>query len=217
MIKRLIFDVDNTLIDWRNEYWDITLDNVFRDLQIEDNEEIRKIIKKSVDNDYEKVNQYYNKQKMLDCINNKLENKLPMQFMELCLKHLENCVPKQIDEELVKTLEYLNKKYEMVILTNWFCKQQEKRLENIGILKYFKKVYAPENFKMKPYSESYIVAMENYKPEECIMIGDDIERDVKGALKVGMNAIYYDKKTKKSNNENEYIIINNLKKLMDIL
>ena len=31
MIKRIIFDIDNTLIDWKAEYWDC-LKNVFDEL-----------------------------------------------------------------------------------------------------------------------------------------------------------------------------------------
>lgn len=33
MIKRIIFDIDNTLIDWKAEYWDC-LKNVFDELNL---------------------------------------------------------------------------------------------------------------------------------------------------------------------------------------
>lgn len=218
MIKRLIFDLDNTLIDWKNEYWETTLKNVFRDLNINESRELKNIVIQSVDN-YESRNEYFNKQKMLDDINDNLEKKLPIEFIELCLKYLEKCVPQEADKNLIETLEYLNNKYELVVLTNWFEYQQAKRLENLGILKYFKKVYAPENFKMKPNSESYIVAVENNKPIECAMIGDNINTDIDGAINVGINAIYYNKNKKLDldKNKNGYITINKLKNLMDIL
>lgn len=216
MIKRLIFDVDNTLIDWEEEYWD-ALELVFSELGIKSNEQLRNAIITSIDN-YEKNNVYYDKQKMLEEINNKLENKLPDNFVELCLKCFEGCIPKNIDKEIINTLEYLSNKYEIVVLTNWFKEEQVERLKNAGMLKYIKEVYAPETFKVKPYTESYITAIDEHNPDECVMIGDSITNDINGALNAGLKAIYYDKTAKEEKKDNgKYITINKISKLMDIL
>ena len=40
-----------------------------------------------------------------------------------------------IDDSTIGTLKYLSKKYELVILTNYFKEVQEKRLENAGLIK----------------------------------------------------------------------------------
>ena len=79
-------------------------------------------------------------------------------------------------------------------MTNWFRKCQVERLENTGWLKFFDEVYDAEDYPKKPYKESYIRAMGNNKPNECIMIGDSYENDVKKPLEIGMNAIYYNPK-----------------------
>lgn len=216
MIKRLIFDVDNTLIDWEDDYWD-SLELVFRDLGIQSNENLKNTIITAIDN-YEKSNIYYSKQKMLQCINDKLEEKLPYDFIELCLKYFEKCISKNVDKEIINTLEYLSNKYEIVVLTNWFKEEQVERLKNAGMLKYIKEVYAPETFKTKPHPESYITAIDEHNPDECIMIGDNIITDINGALNAGLKAIYYDKTAKEEKKDNgKYITINKISKLMDIL
>ena len=49
MIKRIIFDIDNTLIDWKAEYWDC-LKNVFDELNLPYSSETKAKIQYAVDN-----------------------------------------------------------------------------------------------------------------------------------------------------------------------
>lgn len=52
------------------------------------------------------------------------------------------------------------------------------------------------------------------KPEECIMIGNDLERDVKDSINAGLKAIWYNP----NNIQNtEYTIISQIEKLKEIL
>ena len=44
---------------------------------------------------------------------------------------------------------------------------------------------------LKPNKESYLNACGNYHVNECIMIGDTIEKDVIGPNKFGIDSIYY--------------------------
>lgn len=213
MIKRLIFDVDNTLIDWKNEYWN-TLKDVFKELEIDYTNDLTNSIIKAIDT-YENENQYYNRQTMLEHINKIANYKFDINFLNVTLKKFEKCVP-QDNREIVRALEYLKNKYELVILTNWFKDVQEHRLENFGIAKYFEEVFAGETFKIKPDKESFFVAMGERKPEECIMIGDNFEKDIQGAIKEGINAIYINPKISSETKEN-YTVINKIEELMKIL
>lgn len=92
-------------------------------------------------------------------------------------------------KELIDLLEYLSSKYDLYVITNWFCDVQSKRLENAGIIKYFKKVYASSEYKSKPDKEMFLKAMDNNLPCECVMIGDSITKDIIPAIDIGMNAI----------------------------
>lgn len=213
MIKRLIFDVDDTLIEWKNEYWD-TLEEVFQELNIEYNKEIKNNIIKAIDT-YELYNEYFNKQTMLEHINKVTNHNFNMDFLDTTLKVFGKCVPEK-DENMINTLNYLSKKYELVVLTNWFKEEQESRLKNFGIYHFFTKIFAGETFKVKPNKESFIIAMENKLPKECIMIGDSLKKDVHGALNVGMKAIYINPNIPKEKKEN-YTIINKIEELTEIL
>ena len=56
------------------------------------------------------------------------------------------------------------------------------------------------------------------KKDQCIMIGDNFERDIKGALNAGLKAIYYNPKNNVAKNENrEYYTILKLDELTELL
>ena len=105
----------------------------------------------------------------------------------------------------------------MVILTDWFAEEQINRLECLGIKKYFTQVYSAEKTKRKPFKEAFINAIGNNKPEECVMIGDNLERDIKGAINAGLKAIHFNPNNKENNTNTEYITISRLEQLIKIL
>ena len=98
-----------------------------------------------------------------------------------------------LSQEIKETLEYLNNKYELVVLTNWFTECQCKRLESVCILKYFKKVYGTDLIPMKPNKESFIEVIGDLNKEECLMVGDNLEVDIKVPYEMGMNVYHLNK------------------------
>lgn len=192
MIKRIIFDIDDTLIPWENCYYE-NLGKVFEKLGVPyTNLDITKIVEAIVE--YEKEEKYFRKDAMLQKFNYKLGRTLPNNFVEVMLEYFSNCVPEQLPEETMETLSYLCDKYELVTLTNWFEETQKKRFQKLGLEKYFIQMYACETIKMKPDAESYYVAAGKQKPDECLMVGDSIKNDVEGAMRCNMQAIYYNPK-----------------------
>ena len=121
----------------------------------------------------------------------------------------------EYDPKMVELFEYLSSKYEIVLLTNWFLETQEKRLEKLGILKYFNETYGAENSKLKPNSDSYMQAIGSRKEYECMMIGDNIKIDLENARNLGLDTILVDLKNK--NKDTTYKKINNLYKLKEML
>ena len=63
MIKRLIFDLDNTLIDWKEEYWG-AVEKSFEDLGLEYTSEDMDAVKHAIDIYEDGRNITYNKEKM---------------------------------------------------------------------------------------------------------------------------------------------------------
>lgn len=99
---------------------------------------------------------------------------------------------------VVETLEELSRRdKDMAILTNWFLSPQLKRLEKAGIKDYFTDFYGGE-YAIKPHAESYRMSCGRYSMEDCVMIGDSLNRDVLPAMAVGLDAIYFNP----NNNEN---------------
>lgn len=229
MIKRVIFDMDNTLMPWKKEY-DNEIGIVLKELGIEYTEEENKKIRKAL---IEYENNYYtfNTKLMIDFINKYTKKNYPEELIEKLMNKWSKCAPEKLPESTIKVLEYTKSKYEVVVLTDWYKEQQVKRLEKAKILKYFQEVYAAENTKRKPFKEAFMQAIGENKPEECIVIGDDFQRDIEGALKAGLQAIYYNtnntEQSKKisfynlKNNEEtkqiKYYTISELKEIMNIL
>ena len=216
MIKRVIFDIDNTLIPWESEY-DKEIEKVLDELNIQYTEQEYKEIRKAF-SEYEKVNYRFDKKLMLDYINNYMKKQYPIEFIDKVLKKWGDCVPEKIEDGVKDTLMYLKNKYEMVILTDWFAKEQINRLEILDINKYFSRVYSAEKTNRKPFKEAFVNAIADNKPAECIMIGDSLERDINGAINAGLKAVYYNpNETPDYEEKNGYIIINKLEQLKEIL
>lgn len=79
-----------------------------------------------------------------------------------------------LNEGMDKVLEYLNKKYKVVCLTNWFFKPAKEKLEKTGALKYISKIYTCEDNYAKPRIESFLRVLkeEGCSEENCVMLGD---------------------------------------------
>jgi len=194
MIKRLIFDIDNTLIMWKDEYYDYSISKSFEKLSISYDKNILEELDKAVDS-YEDNYDIYDKEKFVKHLNNNLNINLPNNFVDVWMKYLSDCY-EEPSKEYIDTLEYLSNKYELVILSNWFRLSQENRLKNMKIDKYFVKQIYTENIKNKPNKEAFLEAIKPYNIDECIMIGDSIEKDIKGAESIGIKTILIDKNTK---------------------
>ena len=66
-IKRIIFDLDNTLIDWKEEYWN-TVKETFMELHLQCNDETVNRVKCAVDMYEDGIRMTYNKQLMKEAI-----------------------------------------------------------------------------------------------------------------------------------------------------
>ena len=116
-----------------------------------------------------------------------------------------------INDGVIETLEYLkSKEKSLVVLTNWFYKTQKSRLKNSGLLKYFDEIYAGDSA-LKPNKESYISACGPYSLEECIMIGDDLQKDVYEPSMMGIDSVYYNPNNNYFQSTNKVLSIKNIK------
>ncbi len=117
-------------------------------------------------------------------------------------------------EGTVDLLNYLRPKYELHIITNGFEEVQLRKMTSSNIHHYFKTITNSEMAGVKkpnPIIFHHALNVANAKPNESIMIGDNYEADILGALNVGYDAIFFN-----YNNENIDFKIKQVKDLLEI-
>lgn len=105
------------------------------------------------------------------------------------------------------------------IITNGFKEVQFIKLENCGLLDYFDVIICSEDVgKNKPAPEifQHTMKLANAKPEESVMIGDDLRVDVQGSERVGMTGVLFDPHRQYKNRAHEWQI-NDLSRLPEII
>lgn len=192
MIKRLIFDVDGTLITGVNFIDSVkkTLDK----LRIYSEDNVKLFIKGI--KTYEQLYNNYNIKSYTKHFEQVLSNKLPENFVFIFWEELKNAIPPKNDK-LISTISELSQKYELVLLTNYFAISQLNRLNNMGIGKFFKECYGEHC--IKPNKKVYLDACGGNKVEECIMIGDDLYLDIKRAGEERLSTIFVNTKSVETN------------------
>lgn len=119
----------------------------------------------------------------------------------------------------VEILTYLtNKGYKLHLITNGFEQTQHFKLKNAGIDSYFGEVITSEGSSyIKPNKEIFQYAFEktNASPQTSIMIGDNVEVDILGAINAGIDQVYVNHLNIAPSIQPTYIVYT-LKELEDI-
>jgi HAD superfamily hydrolase (TIGR01662 family) len=98
-------------------------------------------------------------------------------------------------EEALKTLSI----YTCCIVTNAGESDStavKKGLAMVGADKYFSFIFASHDIgyeKPDPEFFSFIIKKLNSRPSECIMTGDNYEKDIAGAKRVGIKTVFYNR------------------------
>ena len=189
MIKKVIFDIDNTLMDFP-KHFEIGFKKVIDKFNVD----IKPIELYKAIGTYETNGEsiYYNKEKLLSVVNKVLNLNLTMNFVDEFFA-MYNKLITPIPKETIDTLKYLKGKYSLVIISNWFTDSQKSRLKEAGILDYFDEVYGTDIIPMKPRKECFMSVIGDLEPSECVMIGDNLEVDIKVPYEMGMNVYHLNK------------------------
>ena len=117
-----------------------------------------------------------------------LADKMNIQFLDL-LPTRTHLFP-----YCTEVLDYLlEKKYILHLITNGFEEVQFNKLKYSGLTKYFTQVITSEGSNsLKPNKEIFEFAFQKAeaKPEESIMIGDNIDVDIVGAMNAGIDQVF---------------------------
>ena len=181
MIKRIIFDIDLTLLDTLSD-----CKKTYKEYFKDDSKamDFYNVIEK-----YDSQNLSYDKEELITFINDNLNLDLSINDFNDIFK-IYRKYGTLIDGEVSYYLDKLSKRYELVALTKWYKDDQVARLESAGIYKYFKEVYAIENAGVKPEEKAFITACGDYDFCECLMVGDSIRSDMEPAKKLGIHTLF---------------------------
>ena len=141
-----------------------------------------------------------------------VEAEIINQLSEDYITHLSSF--NHLFEHTFEILDYLKLNYNLHIITNGFSEVQQKKLENSNISQYFKTVTDSEMVGVKkpnPKVFNHALKFAGTQVNQSIMIGDNYEADVLGAINMGMDAIFFD--------VNNMLLTDNIKqvdKLIDI-
>lgn len=97
------------------------------------------------------------------------------------------------------TLEYLYRKYDLYVVTNGLVKLQKPRVTNSEISKYISDIIVSEEvgfYKPNPKIFNVLLNKINLNPNEVVMVGDSLEKDIKGAQNANIKAIWYNDQNK---------------------
>ncbi|MBC7915116.1 MAG: noncanonical pyrimidine nucleotidase, YjjG family [Pyrinomonadaceae bacterium] len=127
------------------------------------------------------------------------EDSIPMAFED---DYVRICPTKpHLFPQAHETLEYLQQKYKLHLISNGFKESTELKIAITGLEKYFENIVISEvigiNKPDKAIFEFALNAASAIK-EESLMIGDSIEADIRGALNFGMDAIYFNPTNKET-------------------
>lgn len=112
-------------------------------------------------------------------------------------------------------LSYLENKYELHIITNGFKEVQHIKLDSCNLKQYFKHIIISEEHGFnKPDIKIFQLAEELVKShnQECVMIGDNFDTDILGALNAEWKAIYFSTENREEDYK-PYLQINKLSEL----
>lgn len=140
-------------------------------------------------------------------------------------------MPKQkyLMDGAIELLDYLKlKPYKLYIITNGFKEVQHKKLQTSGLAAYFEKVFISEEIKCpKPGRQIFEHAIKsaNAKKTKSLMIGDDWDVDIIGAVNFGIDSVYYNSHKQSVTIEKRWgdvessvgFTIRNLKELINVL
>lgn len=200
-IKHVFFDLDHTLWDF-DKNSALTFDKIFKLHQVELNLDTFLEVYEPVNLQYwkryredeiDKLELRYGRLRdTFDAINFTIEDRLIEQLSHAYIEHLSSF--NHLFEGTLDVLNYLQPKYHLHIITNGFEEAQLRKMNSSAITSYFKTITNAEVAGVKkpnPIIFQYALKIANAKSHESIMIGDNYEADVLGALNVGYDAIFF--------------------------
>ena len=119
----------------------------------------------------------------------------------------------------IEVLDSLKETHEMHLISNGFKEVQSVKLAHSGLDKYFEKPIISEDVGVKkPHPDIFHFAMSSTgsEPDSSMMVGDNMEADIKGAHAVGMTTVHFNPHNHRHNFKPHHVI-NDLKEILELV
>ena len=198
MIKTILLDLDDTILDFHKAEH-IALSATLREIGIEPTEAVLKR--------YSEINRAHWKRLELGELTRPevLHGRFTQLFMELGVDG--NCYEAQrIYEWKLGTghyflaggqelLDTLYEKYDLYLASNGTDIVQTRRIASANIEHYFKDLFISQRLgydkPMKQFFDLAFARIENFNPDEAIIIGDSLTSDIKGGINAGIRTCWF--------------------------
>lgn len=92
-------------------------------------------------------------------------------------------------------LEELYPKYDLYLISNGNLVTQERRLESAGIAPYFKGIFISEligaNKPSKSFFDACFAAVPGFRREDAVIVGDSLSSDIRGGMNAGVRTCWF--------------------------
>lgn len=124
-------------------------------------------------------------------------------------------------EETFQVLDELKDKYKLGLLTNGSPSLQQTKLAiTPELIPYFDEIVISGDFgsgKPDPAIFDYMLSQLEVKPEEALMVGDNLRTDILGASKVGIDSVWINHHGEESDNVEPTYEISRLNEVLNII
>lgn len=210
MIKKIIFDLDNTLLfisaEWEQSYQKF-IDKYNLSITPKELYSCIGTFEKNINN------VIVTNKIMCEYINSRLPILLTEDMFIELLDVYKN-IPLLNTDIVYNVLEYLSHKYELIVYTNWFSKNQIDRLKTYSLDKFFSRIYGWDDLEIKPSKIGIEKIIGSNNIDEYVFIGDNIEFDLEVPYNMGMATIFLNRKSIKQNKFKEVFSIEELKEIL---
>lgn len=122
--------------------------------------------------------------------------------------------------ETIPALEDLEDNVRLVLATNGASDLQRLKLETSGLASYFDEVLVSGDIgygKPNPRYFEHALRLADAGPDETLMVGDSLERDIRGAQDAGIRGVWVNRKGKKPRETIPFAEIGSLLELSDLI
>ncbi len=228
MIKNILFDLDDTLLDFKmaervalikalNELGVYVDDYIVSQYSKYNISQWKRLELGEITREQVKVNRF---KLLFD------ELKLDVSPERATALYEDNlCIGHYFIDGAPEVLEALYEQYNLYLVSNGAKRVQDSRLGSAGISKYFKGIFISEIVGYeKPNREFFdycFSKIRNFKREETIIIGDSLSSDIKGGINAGIKTVWFNHRGDDNSNDitPDYVIndLSEIKALLDRL